>query len=299
MTEYNPFSLVDVLMDGQETTARPYEFDSEPVNSAMQNAEGVMVRPTKLSTICPSCGQGVDIIVSLPEPPFPVIEWSCVNCNPEWEPPQDVFMNPLEEGRIEEHELDPLLQDPDESIDLGDGSTVADRLKGSGTNENPENPDEKKTDDSELDPDAEKKEVGEDGEPKEPKKDEPEGEKSDNEESKSEEIKDEVVEEVKSEEVNEEPKEEVIKDEEVKDEEVKGEVVKDEVVKDEEAKDEPKKKPKKKKKTAKKAPKKDEAKASDDGEEVTEKPEESPLTVTKPKSNVEAADGMSPEEDDD
>jgi hypothetical protein len=127
--EYNPYDLVTLRISGVEIQGRPYQFDSEPDNNqTMQNAFGNYVKPTHISTVCPECGQGINVEnIQLPEPPFPVIDWVCPYCNPDVDPPTNVFMNPLVTGRIAEHHLDPLLHDPMEQVIQSD-ETVADRL---------------------------------------------------------------------------------------------------------------------------------------------------------------------------
>lgn len=127
---YNPYDLVNLRIGGQEIQGRPYEFDSQPSNQqTMQNAFGGFVKPTHISTVCPECGQGILIEnIVLPDPPFPVVEWVCPHCNPDVPPPLNAFANPLETGRIMEHELDPLLHNPDEQV-VADDTTVADRIE--------------------------------------------------------------------------------------------------------------------------------------------------------------------------
>jgi len=131
MSSYNPYDLVTVRIEGEEIGGRPYQFDSEPANQqTMQNSFGNYVKPTHISTVCPKCGQGVMIEnIQLPDPPFPVIDWVCQHCRPGVEPPVNAFMNPLEAGRIAEHEFDPLLHNPMEQVVEGNpDETVADRL---------------------------------------------------------------------------------------------------------------------------------------------------------------------------
>ncbi len=131
MAEYNPYDLIVVRIEGVEIDGRPYEFDSQPANNqTMQNEFGNYVKPTHISTVCPQCGQGINVEnIQLPEPPFPVIDWVCPNCSPSIDPPVNAFMNPLDAGRIESFQLDPLLHDPNEQVIVDDPEeTVADRL---------------------------------------------------------------------------------------------------------------------------------------------------------------------------
>jgi len=128
MTEYNPYDLVSMLINGQPIHGRPIEFDSEIVNfSKLTNAFGNLVRPKRLSTICPSCGQGLEVIVSLPDPPFPVIEHNCHYCRPDAAPLSDPFNNPIESGKIAQQELDPLLHDFSKKVEQP-VETVAERF---------------------------------------------------------------------------------------------------------------------------------------------------------------------------
>jgi hypothetical protein len=130
MKMYNPYDLVPMLINGQELTGRPIEFDSDVVDQmAMTNAFGAVIKPTKLSTVCPDCGQGLEVDVLLGEPPFSAVESICYHCNPEPPPQADPFMNPVDEGRIASHELDPLLHDPASQVVADEESSVADRFQ--------------------------------------------------------------------------------------------------------------------------------------------------------------------------
>lgn len=125
---YNPYDLVPMIINGQEMTGRPFEFDSSVADSAnMTNSFGHPVRPTKLSTCCPDCGDGLDVEVTLGDPPFAPVEVNCQKCHPELPEVIDPFMNPIDSERVADHELDPLLHNPDEQIQE-DNTTVADRL---------------------------------------------------------------------------------------------------------------------------------------------------------------------------
>jgi len=128
MTNYNPYNLVAMSINGTEIYGRPMEFDSEIVDfQKMINAFGYAVKPSKLSTICPNCGQGLEVVVSLPDPPFPVVEYTCQYCNPSITPISEPFNNPIETGRISQHELDPLLYDMSKKLQPSEQS-VAERL---------------------------------------------------------------------------------------------------------------------------------------------------------------------------
>lgn len=119
-----------MLINDQEMMGRPVAFDSEVVdNMTMKNADDEYVVPTKVTLCCPDCGQGLEFELVLDQPPFLVIKETCYNCE-EPPPPQiDPFMDPIEEGRIPEHELDPLLHDPKEQIMDSVDSSVAERFQ--------------------------------------------------------------------------------------------------------------------------------------------------------------------------
>ena len=119
-----------MLINGQEMMGRPVEFDSEVVNNmTMKNADDEFVVPTKVTLCCPDCGQGLEFELILEHPPFPVIKEICYNCE-EPPPPQiDPFMDPVKEGRIPEHELDPLLHNPEKQIIDSVDSSVAERYQ--------------------------------------------------------------------------------------------------------------------------------------------------------------------------
>lgn len=125
---YNPYDLVPLLINGKEMQGRPFEFDSDVAdNAAMTNSFGNYVKPTKISTCCPDCGDGMEVEVNLNDPPFDPVVLNCQQCNPGMPEVVDPFMNPVDSDRVAEHELDPLLHNPDEQIKT-DESTVADRI---------------------------------------------------------------------------------------------------------------------------------------------------------------------------
>jgi hypothetical protein len=126
---YNPYDLIPTKINGKDFQSRPIAFDSDVVdNQAMTNAFGNIVKPTRVSTICPDCGQGLEYDCDFKIPPF-YLEVNCYHCNLAPPPPADPFVNPLDTGRIDDYELDPILHDPNEKI-VGedDGTTVADRF---------------------------------------------------------------------------------------------------------------------------------------------------------------------------
>lgn len=125
---YNPYDLVEMRINGVTIYGRPIEFDAEIADfNKLVDAFGNLIHPKRLSTTCPSCGQGLIVDACLPDPPFPIIERSCPYCRPNAPPPQDPFNNPLESGKILPHELDPLLHDLNRQLDFQE-KTVAERL---------------------------------------------------------------------------------------------------------------------------------------------------------------------------
>lgn len=127
MHQYNPYEMVHMLINKKPTYGRPFRFDSEIVNfNTFVNAKGELVRPSMISTCCPDCGAGLEVPVSLPEPPFGTIIAECEHCTKKT-PIVDPFQNPLDSGRVNELELDPLLYDHNKPL-VDDGLSVADRL---------------------------------------------------------------------------------------------------------------------------------------------------------------------------
>ena len=74
MSDYNPYDPIPVSINGSQLMyARPIEFDSDIANSKdSTNAFGYLVKPTKIQATCPDCGAGLDIEVTLPDPPFEI-----------------------------------------------------------------------------------------------------------------------------------------------------------------------------------------------------------------------------------
>lgn len=126
---YNPYDLVQLLINGKPITGRPYEFDSNVVNQKkMTNAFGTIVKPTKVATVCPDCAQGLLLDIKLGEPPFAPYSVSCQYCRPGPPPLSDPFVNPVKTGRVTHQELNPLLADPVKPLPQTQGS-VADRFR--------------------------------------------------------------------------------------------------------------------------------------------------------------------------
>ncbi len=116
---YNPYDLVKLTINGKPIDGRPFEFDSDVADqNSMKNAFDEFVKPKKVATICPDCGQGlyVDVNFSGQEPPFAVLNYSCPYCSPAQSPLIDPFVNPIDSDRISLVELDPLLHDPKDKL---------------------------------------------------------------------------------------------------------------------------------------------------------------------------------------
>lgn len=125
---YNPFDLVPLTINGKPITGRPFQFDSDVVNQkTMTNAFGALVKPSKVMTMCPDCGQGFELDVKLGDPPFQPYAVACPICKPAPPPLQDPFVNPIKTGRIQAFELDPILHDPKQPL-VEKAGTVADRF---------------------------------------------------------------------------------------------------------------------------------------------------------------------------
>lgn len=109
---YNPYDLVNLIINDQPFNGRPIAFDSEVTNQkTMTNAFGKVVKPTVVMTMCPDCGQGFQLEIQLPDPPFPAVVCNCPTCRPAPPPLTDPFINPVETGRVPVVELDPLIHD--------------------------------------------------------------------------------------------------------------------------------------------------------------------------------------------
>lgn len=106
---YNPFDLVPLLINGQAIDGRPIHLDSDIVDQRkMTNAFGAIVKPSRVVTVCPNCGQGLELEVRLNDPPFPPHRCSCYYCNPGPAPLEDPFVNPVKTGRISRTDLEPM-----------------------------------------------------------------------------------------------------------------------------------------------------------------------------------------------
>jgi len=141
---YNPYDILEISINGNKIHARPFQFDSEPSNyQTLENKEGRIIRPTKLASICPDCGQGLEIDIDLQDAPegwhqvSTYLSFNCYLCNAnEVLVIQDPFFNPLEDGRVEEKDIDPLLVGVGEHLAEAEG-TVADRIMMENAEETP------------------------------------------------------------------------------------------------------------------------------------------------------------------
>lgn len=123
---YNPFDLVSMTINKKPIYGRPVELDSEITDHKnMKNAFGVIVKPSKLSTTCPDCGQGLILDVVLSDPPFSY-DTNCMICKPKVDIPP-VFSNPVESNRVSEQDLDASLVDARQHIEVS--TTVEERLE--------------------------------------------------------------------------------------------------------------------------------------------------------------------------
>lgn len=127
--EYNRYDLVNLVINGQDMVGRPIEFDSDAVGDTMLNAFGSYVKPTKASTCCPDCGNGIVApLDDIGDPPFKIISLNCPECNPDQESVSEPFVNPFSES-----ELDPLIVNKDTDDD--DSTTVSERISGEDGNQ--------------------------------------------------------------------------------------------------------------------------------------------------------------------
>lgn len=122
---YNPFDLIDISINNKPISGRPVLFDSEIVNyDSMVNAFGTIVKPTRLSTTCPDCGQGLLIDVVFDNPPFS-LKTNCYLCNPV-KVEEVIVINPVTENKIRVEELDPSIN---KVVSSSESTTVAERME--------------------------------------------------------------------------------------------------------------------------------------------------------------------------
>jgi len=126
---YNPYDMVPMVINGEETVGRPIEFDAPIADfDKMEDGFGNQIKPIKLSTTCPGCGQGLIVTVTLLDPPFSPVRYSCEYCAPveQDKTTHDPFTNPIETGQISQSELDPLLHGQNEQVVPSEGSVADD-----------------------------------------------------------------------------------------------------------------------------------------------------------------------------
>lgn len=126
---YDPYELVEINIDGSSILARPFEFDSEPINQDLLNAFGKQIKPTKFIAACPHCGSQVMVeAVSLKKSR----SVGCPECqrgvNKPLMPLEDPFRNPIEAGVLRFIDLDLAIVDASK-ISNDDFETAAERLQ--------------------------------------------------------------------------------------------------------------------------------------------------------------------------
>lgn len=128
MKNYNPYDLVSVKLNSHMTYGRPVEFNSPIIDqNKLTDAFGQIVKPTKISTTCPDCGQGYTLDVELGEPPFATLAINCPICNPVVSVPSNPFVDPVQIGLVKEHHINPSVGDVEKTLEQVE-TTVADRM---------------------------------------------------------------------------------------------------------------------------------------------------------------------------
>lgn len=121
---YNPYDMLQVSINGTMFMARPITFDSEVHDHIkMTNVKGHIIKPNRIATTCPRCAGGIECDVVLNDPPFPVIDINCDNCNPPYvaiEP----FIHPIQSGRIHITELSPNIADISQQVSIDKPSQI-------------------------------------------------------------------------------------------------------------------------------------------------------------------------------
>lgn len=128
---YNPYDLVQLIVNDYPQYGRPIEFDSVITNQkTLLNAFGNIVKPTKVVTTCPDCGAGITVEIILDgSPPFAPYPVSCT-CARKIQPTPilDPFINPITAGLIKIDSLNPLTKEGYKPLPKSD-ITVADKIK--------------------------------------------------------------------------------------------------------------------------------------------------------------------------
>lgn len=104
---YNPYDLIKIRINNHELYGRPVAFDSEPADShTLLNKEGDIIRPTRITSVCPDCGQGLELEIRVENPPFSM-SYECHLCKS-----KDTNKSFINRPKVElsEYKADPLLQ---------------------------------------------------------------------------------------------------------------------------------------------------------------------------------------------
>ena len=113
---YNPYDLVKIVLNGEETNARPTSFSSTITNDCYDSL-GRLITPTILSTTCNRCGELLNINVKFDQYPFNIINIYC-KCSEFKDPFLPIkFPKYKKDGEIESIEnLDNFENDLDDFI---------------------------------------------------------------------------------------------------------------------------------------------------------------------------------------
>jgi hypothetical protein len=126
---YSPYNLVGVEIGGVQSHARPIAYSGDIVNSDdMTDAKGNLVKPITVAVTCPQCGTGLELPVSLPQPPFPVVRARCPNCT-ELARASLVLIDPVVDGGVKIDELLGITQPIEVSVPQQVQFPKADRAK--------------------------------------------------------------------------------------------------------------------------------------------------------------------------
>lgn len=116
---YNPFDPVAIIINGTGFSARPVEFDSTPSRGSDHlNDFGGFVKPSRITTTCPDCGQGLMFDVQLSDPPFGAVELDCYICKPAPKIVADPFVDPIKSGIVDRSDLESDLFKPGEVLEV-------------------------------------------------------------------------------------------------------------------------------------------------------------------------------------
>lgn len=108
-TEYNPYNLLNILINGKPFTARPIELDGEIHNyNSMTDVHGRLIKPKLIHTTCPDCGSLIQHSINAGDPPFGIFIVNCNICNPEYVN-LSPFIDPIQSGNVHLTELSPNI----------------------------------------------------------------------------------------------------------------------------------------------------------------------------------------------